>query len=85
MRRNHDGARGNLIGCGAGCSSPFDPHRFAALLACAHKTRFAWQPLTDVCRKAPETSPLAREKVASKWRSFLIEIKFRGRWSVFHG
>jgi hypothetical protein len=31
MRRNHDGARGNLIDSGAGCSSPFDLHRFAAL------------------------------------------------------
>jgi hypothetical protein len=31
MRRHHDGAGGNLIGSGAGCSSSFDLHRFAAL------------------------------------------------------
>jgi hypothetical protein len=31
MRRDHDGAGGNLIASGAGCSSPFDLHRFVPI------------------------------------------------------
>ena len=68
MRRDHDGAGGNLIGSGAGCSSPFDLHRFCSTteLACAHKTRFAWQPLMDVCRKTSDLPVRPRERCQQK-------------------
>ena len=44
MRRNHDGARGNLIACDAGCNSPLNcsdlqHQRTSVRSRCAHTIR----------------------------------------------
>jgi hypothetical protein len=66
MRRDHDGAGGNLIDCGACCSPPFELHRFAASMnwvVLISRGCLAIRLAGCVPRRRPETSLIAREKV----------------------
>jgi hypothetical protein len=71
VRRDHDGAGGNLIGSGAGCSSSFDLHRFAALPNWRVPIRRGLPGNRGrMCAERLQRYPGRSEKVASRsWRS----------------